>query len=93
MGRKRVHSSQFSRKKQPAVKKKRENVDSLKKGTTRNVAVQAYNFLTDEKIDRLERECERLRSENANLKGTVQALRRSLGKCCLKKQWKCKRKV
>ena len=55
MGRKRVHSSQFSRKKQPAVKKKRENVDSLKKGTTRNVAVQAYNFLTDEKIDRLER--------------------------------------
>ena len=45
-----------------------------------SVAVQVCNFLSEEKIDRLKRECKSLRSENANLKGTVKTLRRSIGK-------------
>ena len=52
----------------------------LKKIEKSSVAVQVWNFLSEEKIDRLWRECKSLRSENANLKGTVKTLRRSLGK-------------
>ena len=71
MARKRPQGSQFSSKNQPpAKKKKRKHKD----------AVQVCNFLSEEKIDQLKRECKSLRSENANLKGTVKTLRRSIGK-------------
>ena len=52
----------------------------LKKLKKKSVAVQVCNFLSEEKIDRLKRECKSLGSENTNLKGTVTTLRRSIGK-------------
>ena len=52
----------------------------LKKFKKKSVAVQVCNFLSDEKFDRLKRECKSLRSEKASLKGTVKTLRRSIGK-------------
>ena len=52
--------------------------------------MQVCNFLSEEKIDRLERECKSLRSENAILKGTVKTLRRSLSKYYFRREWKCK---
>ena len=85
MGRKRVHGSQFSRRNQPSVKRKKENVEKVEQTTTSGVRVQAKNFLYDEKIDKLQRECKRLQFENAGLKRTVQTLRRSIGKCRFKK--------
>ena len=87
MGRKRVHGSQFSRRNQPSVKRKKENVEKEKETTTSGVRVQANNFSCDEKIDKLQRECKRLQFENAGLKRTVQTLRRSIGKCWFKKPW------
>ena len=81
MARKRPHGSQFSCKNQPPAKKKqRKHEDYFEKVEKKSVAVQVYNFLAEEKIDRLKRECKSLRSENANLKGTVKTLRRSIGK-------------
>lgn len=85
MGRKRVHGSQFSRRNQPSVKRKKENVEKEKETTTSGVRVQANNFSCDEKIDKLQRECKRLQFENAGLKRTVQTLRRSIGKYWFKK--------
>ena len=85
MGRKRVHGSQFSRRNQPSVKRKKENVEKEKETTTSGVRVQANNFSCDEKIDKLQTECKCLQFENAGLKRTVQTLRRSIGKCWFKK--------
>lgn len=82
MARKRAHGSQFSCKNQPPVKKKpRKYVNYSEEIEKSSIAVQVCSFLSEEKLDRLERECKGLRSENANLKGTVKTLRRSLGKC------------
>lgn len=54
-----------------------------------SVAVRVCNFLSVEKsID--VRQCQGLRSDNANLKGTVKTLPRSLGRCYFWKEWKCK---
>ena len=79
MARKRPHGSQFSGKNQPPAKKKqRKHEDYFEKVVKKSVAVQVYYFLSEEKIDRLERGCKSLRSENANLKGTVKTLRRSI---------------
>ena len=79
MGRKRIHGSQFSRTNQPSVKRKKENVEKVKKRTTNSVRVQANHFSCDEKIDKLQREYKCLQFENAGLKRTVQTLRRSIG--------------
>ena len=72
MARKRPHGSQFSSKNQPPAKKKqRKHKDYFEKvEKKKSVAVQVCNFLSEES----------LRSENANLKGTVKTLRRSIGK-------------
>ena len=75
MARKRPHGSQFSSKNQPPAKKKqRKHEDYFEKVEKKSVAVQVCNFSTQK------RECKSLRSENANLKGTVKTLRRSIGK-------------
>ena len=71
MPRKRPHGSQFSSKNQPPAKKKqRKHEDYFEKVEKKSVAVQVCNFLSEKS----------LRSENANLKGTVKTLRRSIGK-------------
>ena len=81
MARKRPHGSQFSSKNQPPAKKKqRKHEDYFEKVLKKSVAVQVCNFLSEEKFDRLKRECKSLRSEKASLKGTVKTLRRSIGK-------------
>jgi len=83
MGRKRVHGSHFSRLNQPSVKKKKE-ITNVKKIDASNVRVELKTLLSEEKIDKLERDCKRLQCESAGLKRTVQTLRRSIGKCLLK---------
>ena len=56
MARKRPHGSQFSGKNQPPAKKKlRKHEDYFEKVEKKSVAVQVCNFLSEEKIDRLER--------------------------------------
>ena len=84
MGRKRVHGSHFSWLNQSSVKKKKEITnENVKKIDASNVRVE-LTLLSEEKIDKLERDCKRLRRESAGLKRTIQTLRRSIGKCLLK---------
>ena len=49
-----------------------------------SVRVELKNLFSEEKIDKLERDCKRLQCESAGLKRTIQTLRRSIGKCLLK---------
>ena len=80
MGRKRGHGGQFSRLNQPSVKRKKEtahgNVENV---ATSSVRVELKNLSSEEKIDKLERDCKRLQCERAGLKRTIQTLRRSKG--------------
>jgi len=85
MGRKRVHGSHFSRLNQPSVKKKKEiTKENVKKVAASSVRVELKTLLSEEKSDKLERDCKRLQCESAGLKRTIQTLRRSIGKCLLK---------
>ena len=85
MGRKRVHGSHFSRLNQPSVKKKKEiTKENVKKVAASSVRVELKTLLSEEKIDKLERDCKRLQCESAGLKRTIKTLRRSIGKCLLK---------
>ena len=70
MARKRPRGSQFSSKNQPPAKKKqRKHEDYFEKLKKKRCGASLQLFSE-----------ESLRSENANLKGTVQTLRRSIGK-------------
>jgi len=56
----------------------------VKKIAASSVRVELKNLSSEEKIDKLERDCKRLQCESAGLKRTIQTLRRSIGKCLLK---------
>lgn len=61
MGRKRVHGSQFSRLNQPSVKRKKEIAnENVKKVATNSVRVDLKSLSSEEKIEKLERDCKRL---------------------------------
>ena len=80
MGRKRGHGDQFSRLKQPSVKRTKETADgNVENVATSSVRVELKNLSSEEKIDKLERDCKRLQCERAGLKRTIQTLRRSIG--------------
>ena len=80
MGRKRGHGGQFSRLNQPSVKRKKETANgNVENVATSSVRVELKNLLSEEKIDKLERDCKRLQCERAGLKRTIQTLRRSIG--------------
>lgn len=83
MGRKRAHGSHFPRLNQPSVKKKEITNENVKKIAASSVRVELETLFSEEKIDKLERECKRLQCESAGLK-RIQTLRRSIGKCLLK---------
>ena len=67
MGRKRGHGGQFSRLNQPSVKRKKETANgNVENVATSSVRVELKNLSSEEKIDKLERDCER-----AGLKRTI----------------------
>ena len=90
MGRRKFHGGQFSGGYQPAKKLKTKEEENEKRsnisfeGSLMTDSSNPKDFLKAvnelEKIEKLSRDCKRLTTENANLKRTIQTLRKSLSK-------------
>ena len=89
MGRRKFHGGQFSGEYQPAkkIKTKEEETEkrsnnSLEGSSTDSSKPKDFLKAVNElqKIEKLSRDCERLTTENGNLKRTIQTLRKSLSK-------------
>ena len=74
-----------SRLNQPSVKKKKEVInENVKIISPSSVRVELKNLSSEDKIDKLDRDCKRLQCLSDGLKRTIQTLRRSICKCVLK---------
>ena len=89
MGRRKFHGGQFSGEYQPAKKvktkeeenEKRSNISFEGSSTDSSKPKDFLKAVNDlEKIEKLSHDCKRLTTENANLKRTIQTLRKNLSK-------------
>ena len=89
MGRRKFHVGQLCGEHQPAKKvktkeeenEKRSNISFNGSSTDSSKSKDFLKAVNEfEKIEKLSRDCKRLTTENANLKRTIQTLRRSLSK-------------